>query len=89
MENKQTDPSDAPLHYYCLAFMYGDKAQRSIYVGLMEQKVTAQVINQCKNNMQKNYGAHPDIAVLASVSYLGHMKPSEFDPDNCPGELLE
>lgn len=87
MENKQTDPSDTPLHYYCLVFTYMHASSiTTIYVGLVEQKVTAQVVNQCKENLQKNNG---DIAALTSVSYLGHMKPSEFDPDNCPGELLE
>ena len=82
--------TDAPLHYYCLAFMYARKDARGpIYVGLMEEKITAHVITAAKNKMLKNYGADPDTAVLTSVSYLGFMKPSELDPDNLSGELLE
>ena len=82
--------ADTPLHYYCLAFMYAKKdARGSIYVSLMEEKITADVIIAAKNKMLKLYGADPDAAVLTSVSYLGFMKPSEFDPDNLSGELLE
>lgn len=82
--------TDAPLHYYCLSFMYAEKdAKGSIYVGLMEEKITAHVITAAKNKMLENYGADSDTAVLTSVSYLGLMKPSERDPDNLSGELLE
>lgn len=82
--------ADTPLHYYCLAFMYAKKdARESIYVGLMEEKITAHVITAAKNKMLENYGADSDTAVLTSVSYLGLMKPSERDPDNLSGELLE
>ena len=82
--------ADTPMHYYCLAFMYAKKdAKGPIYVGLMEEKITAHVITAAKNKMLKNYGADPDTAVLTSVSYLGFMKPIEFDPDNLSGELLE
>lgn len=77
------------LHYYCLAFMYGNNASGSIYVGLLEEKISAKVITAAKNKMLKNYGADPDTAVLTSASYLGLMKPSEFDPDNWLGGLLE
>ena len=82
--------ADTPLHYYCLAFMYAQKnARGSIYVGLMEEKVTTRVITNAKNKMLKHYkNADPDTAVLISASYLGFMKPSEFDP-NWLGELLE
>ncbi|MCK9534494.1 hypothetical protein [Thiopseudomonas alkaliphila] len=82
--------ADTPMHYYCLAFMYAKKdARGSIYVGLMEETITADVITAAKSKMLKNYGADPDTAVLTSASYLGLMKPSEFDPDNLSGELLE
>ena len=81
--------ADTPMHYYCLAFMYAKKdARGSIYVGLMEETITADVITAAKSKMLKNYGADPDTAVLTSVSYLGLMKPSEFAPDNLSGELL-
>ena len=47
------------------------------------------VITNAKNKMLKHYkDADPDTAVLISASYLGFMKPSEFDP-NWLGELLE
>ena len=81
--------ADTPLHYYCLAFMYGNNARESIYVGLMEEKITTHLITTAKNKILKNYGADPNTAVLISVSYLGFMKPSEFAPDNWPGGLLE
>ena len=82
--------ADTPLHYYCLAFMYAKKdARESIYVGLMEEKMTAYVFTAAKNKMLENYGADSDTAVLTSVSYLGFMKQSELDPDNLSGELLE
>lgn len=82
--------TDAPLHYYCLSFMYAEKdAKGSIYVGLMEEKVTTRAITNAKNKMLKHYkNADPDTAVLISASYLGFMKPSEFDP-NWLEELLE
>ncbi len=81
---------DGELHYYCLAFMFADTGHGTIYVGLTDVKVTAEVIKQCKKNMKKHHPtADPDLATLISVSYLGLMKPSEFDPENCPRELLE
>lgn len=82
--------ADTSLHYYCLAFMYAKKdARGSIYVGLLEEKISTKVITAAKNKMLKNYGADPDTAVLTSASYLGLIKPSEFAPDNWSGGLLE
>ncbi len=81
--------ADTSLHYYCLAFMYGNNARGSIYVGLLEEKITTHAIATAKNKMLKNYEADPNTTVLTSASYLGFMKPSEFAPDNWSGGLLE
>ena len=80
--------ADTSLHYYCLVFMYGNNAKGSIYAGLLEEKITTKVITTAKNKILKNYGADPDTAALISTSYLGFMKPSEFDI-SWLGELLE
>ena len=81
--------ADTPLHYYSLAFMYSNNARGSIYVGLLEEKITTHAIATAKNKMLKNYEADPNTTVLTSASYLGFMKPSEFAPDNWSGGLLE
>lgn len=80
----------AALALIIMSLTYAEKdAKGSIYVGLMKEKVTTRVITNAKNKMLKHYkDADPDTAVLISASYLGFMKPSEFDP-NWLGELLE